>query len=115
MINIEEVEKFFSECARYCIEHDCKECSLSCCVGTYERSTINPIIEWSQKNPILRNPTWREWQKQKFPHAKEDFCPRHVCDMECKHIELICNDCLNQVMPNKYFKLLGGEKVPVDD
>lgn len=114
MIDANEVKKFFAAWKRYCESHACDECMFyddAVCIPNMKDIKIDQIVEWAAANPPLRNPTWREWQRQKFPLFKQTLCPQFVCNIDCTHDDILCDECIDRVMSDENFAALGGEKV----
>lgn len=115
MIDANEVRKFFKAWKHYCESHVCDKCMFAghaICVPDIKDAEIDQIIEWAMENPPLRNPTWREWQRQKFPLFKQTLCPQFICNIDCPHDDILCDECIDRVMSDENFEALGGKKVP---
>lgn len=92
----------------------CLGCPMSeypLCFVNIEDEQIDIVEKWCNKHPKMRLPTWLEWQKQKFPMAKEELCPEHVYSFDCPHMHMTCHQCTNQQMSQEAFDALGGEMV----
>lgn len=70
------------------------------------------VMDWAEKHPEPRYPTWAEWQKANFPNALHDICPNYF--MPKKPLGTCatpCERCRNTPIPADIAEKLGVKPI----
>lgn len=70
------------------------------------------VMDWAEKNPELRYPTWKEWQNERFPDA-DILCPRMFMPKRrvvCA-LDKMCSECVKDPIPADVAEKLGIKPV----
>ncbi len=66
------------------------------------------IMAWAAEHPVLRYPTWSEWQKNVFPGAGDDMYPcSFLSYTECGCKRSSCDECRERPIPADIAEKLG--------
>lgn len=128
-----EFQEVMKQAKRMCVTvNDCDQCELMTDAGCrfaifaddakYSHEIERIVMDWAEKHPEPRYPTWREWHKANFPDAHDCVAPCHFmsCDavervykVDCSHIT--CSECSNTEIPADIadklgIKPIGGEE-----
>lgn len=69
----------------------------------------NTVMNWVNKNPVHKYPTWNEWIKNTFVNGNVNICPDENGCNNGKYAN--CEDCLNQEIPEDIAMKLGIKKI----
>ena len=117
-----EFQEVMRQAKRMCKEfgNDCAGCGLAsshCPLGPIPENwdgvdfanVERIVMDWAEKNPEPRYPTWKEWQDTNFPNNDALMRP---CIFEseeyfnCKQ-EIGCEKCMNNPIPADIAEKLG--------
>lgn len=122
-----EFAEVMRQAKRMCKAHDdCEECPFAvvfnrldgvfCPISQmmlkhyeYAKNTEKIVMDWAEKHPEPRYPTWKEWQDTNFPNNDALMRP---CIFEseeyfgCKQ-EIGCEKCINKPIPADIAEKLG--------
>ena len=123
-----EFQEVMKQAKRMCVTvNDCDQCELMTDAGCrfaifaddakYSHEIERIVMDWAEKHPEPRWPTWKEWHKANFPNVSEEICPKIFMDRtetKCLHFEN-CDECLNRpisadIAEKLGIKLIGGEE-----
>ena len=129
-----EFQKVMKQAKRMCEAHICcHECPLN---GIERANGVNKtlrcvaavcddeverleqiVMDWAEKHPEPRYPTWKEWQDMNFPNNDSIIRP---CIFEseeyfnCKQ-EIGCEKCINKPIPSDIAEKLGIKPIGGND
>lgn len=132
-----EFQKIMTQYNRLCEEYrygrrreNCDECPVSSTnngknVTCYELMRSNPewfekiVMEWAEKHPEPRYPTWKQWWEDNFPDASERFPPCRGYFMDLgdrrKECRIPCEKCKEQSIPADIAEKLGIKQIGRED
>lgn len=96
------------------IDEICETCPFA---GNYEATKLESVVmDWAEKNPATRYPTWDEWQKANFPEGCNEggILPcrfvgveemERIAGKECNRYS--CRDCAKTEIPADVAEKLG--------
>lgn len=74
------------------------------------------IMAWAAEHPVLRYPTWSEWQKKVFPGAGDDMYPcSFLSYTECGCKRSSCDECRERPIPADIAAKLGIKPITPDE
>lgn len=66
------------------------------------------VMDWAEKHPEPRYPTWEEWHKTNFPDARPNICPNYfMSNKPLGTCAVSCKKCANTPIPADIAKKLG--------
>lgn len=70
------------------------------------------VMDWAEKHPEPRYPTWTEWQKANFPNALHDICPNYFMPKKpLGTCATSCERCRNTPIPADIAEKLGVKPI----
>ena len=110
------------------IDEDCA-CRFSCMIeGDFDSAETEMIerivMDWAEKNPEVRYPTWKEWQEANFPEGCKEggILPcrfvgveemERITGKECNRC--FCRDCANIEISADIAEKLGIKPIGGDE
>lgn len=112
-------ESYGDDCARCALYRRGEECLFDCPPNAWNvnaQSDVERIVmDWAEKHPEPRYPSWNEAWKQLFPDAEESFAPclKRMLPAEQTHkycavyTNPLCKECRSQPIPADIAERLG--------
>lgn len=100
-------------------EKYCDECPVSSIVNGKDATCTEvvrsapewfekTVMDWAEKHPEPRYPTWEEWHKTNFPDARPDICPNYfMSNKPLGTCAVSCKKCANTTIPADIAEKLG--------
>lgn len=119
-----EFQEVMKQAKRMCETHTCGDCPLKTLEG-YCRMCFPPdeigdqkeleaieriVMEWAEKNPEPRYPSWNEWHGANFQMAERAICAAHFMDAGdagCYDLKNNCDKCRERPIPADIADKLG--------
>ena len=129
-----EFQEVMKQAKRMCRQiADCNECPLDlpegCKMQPYSlpdkwdveefEKAADIVMDWAEKYPEPRYPTWNEWYKATFPNSNYHTspCPSmfyKICETSNYHAEVECYECKNTPIPADIAEKLGVKPIGGD-
>lgn len=89
----------------------CETCPFA---GNYEAAKLESVVmDWAEKNPETRYPSWYEWQKTNFPDSAHPICPKTFMSHKAAECDIYksCGRCMEQPIPAEIAEKLGVKPI----
>ena len=103
-----------NDCAGCGLANDASECPFEALpekwpVESHRLAGVERIVmDWADKHPEPRYPTWKEWWKVNFPRSPRPICPLNFMSRsEACGTSENCNECLENPIPADIAEKLG--------